>query len=91
MATKKVNFSQKGIEKLPNDKPVLYRIQTPSGGTNYTGIAQRGRVRERLQKHLDRIPGAKVKIEQFHSIREAAKKEENVIKRSQPRYNKKGK
>ena len=24
MATKKVNFNQKGIEKLPNDKPVLY-------------------------------------------------------------------
>jgi len=28
MATKKVNFNQKGIEKLPNDKPVLYKIQT---------------------------------------------------------------
>ena len=44
MATKKVNFNQKGIEKLPNDKPVLYKIQTQSGGTNYAGIAQKGRV-----------------------------------------------
>ncbi len=91
MATKKVNFNQKGIEKLPNDKPVLYKIQTLSGGTNYAGIAQKGGVRERLQKHLDKIPGAKVKIEQFHSIREAAKKEKTTIKRSQPKYNKKGK
>ncbi len=91
MATKKVNFNQRGIENLPSDKPVLYKIQTQSGGTNYAGIAQKGRVRERLQKHLGKIPGDKVQIEQFHSIRNAAKKEENVIKRSQPKYNKKGK
>jgi len=91
VATKKVNFNQKGIEKLLDNKPVLYKIQTQSGETNYAGIAQKGRVRERLQKHLDKIPGTQIKIEQFHSIREAAKKEENVIKRSQPRYNKKGK
>ena len=91
MATKKVNFNQKGIEKLPSDKPVLYKIQTQSGGTNYAGIAQKGRVQERLRKHLDEIPGDKVQIEQFHSISDAAKKEESVIKRSQPKYNKKGK
>ncbi|MFH1283797.1 MAG: hypothetical protein ABII27_09070 [bacterium] len=91
MATKKVNFNQKGIERLPKYRPVLYKIQTQSGGTNYAGIAQKGRVQERIQKHLDKIPGAKVKIEQFHSIDDAAKKEENVIKRSQPKYNKKGK
>lgn len=91
MATKKVNFNQNGIEKLPNDKPVLYKIQAQSGGTNYAGIAQKGRVQERIQKHLGEIPGTKVQIEQFHSIRDAAKKEKNVIKRSQPRYNKKGK
>ena len=91
MVTKKVNFNQRGLEKLPNDKPVLYKIQTQAGGTNYAGIAQKGRVRERLQKHLDKIPGDKVKIEQFHSIREAAKKERNVIRRNRPKYNKQGK
>jgi hypothetical protein len=48
MATKKVNFNQNNIEKLPNDKPVLYKIQTQSGGTNYAGIAQKGRIQERL-------------------------------------------
>lgn len=91
MGTKKVNFNQKGIENLPKDKPVLYKIQAGSGGTNYAGIAQKGRVQDRLQEHLGKIPGSKVQIEQFHSIREAAKKEANVIKRSQPKYNKKGK
>jgi len=41
IVTKKVNFNQKNIEKLPNDKPVLYKIQTQSGGTNYAGTAQK--------------------------------------------------
>ena len=44
MATKEVTFNQKGIEKLPNDKPVLYKIQTQSGGTNNPAFeAQHGR------------------------------------------------
>lgn len=91
MGIKTTNFNKTGINKLPNDKPVLYRIQTPSGRTNYAGVAKKGRVQERIEEHLDDVPGAKVKIEQFPSIREAEKKEENVIKRTQPRYNKQGK
>lgn len=42
MAKKTVNFNKTGIEKLPNNKPVVYKILTESGGNNYTGIAQRG-------------------------------------------------
>lgn len=91
MGIKTTNFNKTGINKLPNDKPVLYRIQTPSGRTNYAGVAKKGRVQERIEEHLDDVPGDKVKIEQFSSIREAEKKEENVIKRTQPRYNKQGK
>lgn len=58
MASKTVRFNSKGIEKLPNDKPVVYRIQTEGGKNNYTGVAQRGRVQERIKEHLaeDRIP-----------------------------------
>ena len=52
MANKNVNFNKTGIEKLPNDKPVVYKIKTQSGSNNYTGIAQRGRVQERLGEHL---------------------------------------
>ena len=90
MGRKKVNYNSKGIESLPNDKPVLYRIETASGNLNYIGIAKRGRVNERLSEHLDEIPGAKVNIEQFSSIKDAREKEQRVIKRNSPKYNKQG-
>ena len=93
MATKTVKFNKESIEKLPNDKPVVYKILTPQGNNNYTGVAKRGRVTERLQEHLpgskDYIPGAKVQIDQMPTIREAKKKEDRIIKRTKPRHNKK--
>ena len=91
MATKKVTFNKEGIKKLPNDKPVLYRIETANENINYAGVAKKGRVQERISEHLNEIPGAKVKIEQFSSIDAAEKKEKRVIKINQPKYNKKGK
>ena len=90
MGKKTTNFNKTGIDKLPNDKPGLYKIQTKSGSTNYAGIAKKGRVKARLSEHLGNIPGAKVQIEQFSSIRDAVKKESNVISRSKPKYNKSG-
>lgn len=93
MTRKTVKFHQNGAAKLPNDKPVVYKIQTEAGKTNYVGVAKRGRVQERIQEHLDagEIPGAKVQIEQMPSIQEAQKKEQNIISRTQPKYNEKGK
>ncbi len=90
MGRKTVNFNPTGISKLPNDKPVVYQIKTAGGKTNYAGIAKRGRVQDRLQEHLaaGKIPGAKVQIQQKSSIREAAKAEQGVIARSDPKYNK---
>ncbi|MFQ5488199.1 MAG: hypothetical protein ACE5ET_07145 [Gammaproteobacteria bacterium] len=74
---------------------MAYKIQTGSGANNYTGIAQRGRVQERLAEHLaggkDPVPGAKVQIEQMPNIAEARAKESRVISRSKPKYNKQGK
>jgi hypothetical protein len=95
MAKKTVSFNQKGIGKVPDDKPVVYRIFTGGGKTNYAGVAKRGRVQKRLEEHLpagkNPIPGAKVQIEQMPSIREAERKEAGVISRSKPPYNEKGK
>ena len=92
MAKKTVKFNQTGANQLPKDKPVVYKIQTPRGRTNYVGIAQRGRVAERIQEHLaeKRIPGAKVQIEQMPSIAEAREKEKNIIARTDPKYNRQG-
>ncbi|GBE04598.1 hypothetical protein BMS3Abin10_00214 [bacterium BMS3Abin10] len=91
MPKKTAKYSQDGIDDLPNDKPVLYRIKTQNGNTNYAGIAKRGRVRDRINEHLGEIPGTKVQIEQFSSIKDAQKKEVGVIKQSKPKYNDKGK
>jgi hypothetical protein len=95
MAKKTVQFGEAGIEKLPVDKPVVYKILTSGGTNNYTGVAKRGRVQERLQEHLpggkDPIPGTKVQIEQMAGISEAEAKEARIISRSKPRYNEKGK
>lgn len=93
MARKTVNFNQAGAGKLPNDKPVVYKIQTESGKTNYVGVAKRGRVQDRIQEHLadGKIPGTKVQVEQASSIQEAERKEQNIISRKQPKYNEQGK
>lgn len=89
-ATKTVKYSRQGIEKLPEDQPVLYRILDESGSMNYVGVAQKGYVGERLSEHLGKIPGVKVQIEQFATLAEAMKKEVNVIRRAKGRYGKEG-
>ena len=91
MRTKKVKFNKTGIENLPNNKPVVYKIITKGDRNNYTGIAQRGRVQDRIKEHLGNIPGTKIQIEQMNSISEAQKKETRIISRIQPKYNKQGK
>ena len=88
MGKKKVKYNKTEIEQLPNDKPVLYNIETEGGNPNYVGVAKRGRVRERIAEHLGVIPGATVTVERFSSIQDARKKEANVIRRKQPKYNK---
>ena len=92
MTKKSVPFNRTGIGTLPTNKPIVYKIETPGGKNNYTGVAKRGRAQERLQEHLpagkDPIPGAKIQIEQVSSIAEARKKEEAIIGREQPKYNK---
>jgi len=91
--TKTVKFNKSGVDKLPDDKPVTYKIKTNGGKTNYTGSAKKGRVKERIKEHLEsgNIPGAKVQIERHSSIRDAQKKESRSIKRTKPKYNKRGK
>jgi len=90
-----VQFNKSGINQLPDDKPVVYRIQTQDGKTNYVGVAHRGRVRERVADHLagarDAVPGSKVRIDQAERIGRARQTEARAISRSKPKYNKQGK
>lgn len=89
-------FTKEGIEDLAKDKPVVYKIENGKGNSIYTGSAKRGRVEERLKDHLpggkDSIPGGKrVMIEQKSSITDAQASEERIIRRAQPKHNKRGK
>ncbi len=87
MGTRKVSYNKTKVADLPDDKSVLFRIETKTGGLNYVGVVARGKVQSHLTELLGEIPGATVKIEQFDSIKDARKKQANIIKRSQPKYN----
>ncbi len=91
MARKTVPFNHEGISRLPRRSPVVYRIRSRSGVTDYVGSAKRGRVRDRLREHLaeGRIQGATVQIETKPGIAEARETEARVIARSKPKYNRK--
>ncbi len=91
MANKKADYNKTAVEKLADDKPVVYRIQTEGGKDNYVGVAKRGRVGLRIAEHLGEIPGTKVKIEQHASIQDAKASEARIIKRQRPKYNVRGK
>ena len=89
MATKTIKFTETGIKELPIDKPIVFKIQTEAGRTNYVGVAQRSRAQERLLEILaeGKIPGETVFVEQFSSIDDAKAKKQNIIDRTQPKYN----
>lgn len=96
MTKKTVRMRTDSIEKLPQDKPVVYKIKDRGGNNIYTGVAGKGNVHKRLQDHLpghrDAIPGAtKVQIDRQPSIGEAERKESHIISRSRPKYNQQGK
>lgn len=87
MATKTVRYNKTGIADLPNDSAVLYRILTATGGLNYIGVAARRKVIDTVMAHVGKIPGARVRIEQFATVAEARKKQSNVLKRGGTKYN----
>ena len=96
MAKKTVRLRTDSIERLPEDKPVVYKIKDREGENIYTGVAGKGNVQSRLKDHLPghrgAIPGAmKVQIDRQSSIREAERKESHIISRSRPKYNQHGK
>lgn len=93
---KKTDFNKESINNLPNTNPVVYKILNENNENIYTGVAKRGRVQDRLKEHLpegsDPVRGGKkVQIEQMSSINDAMKKESNIISRSKPKNNIKGK
>jgi len=89
-------FNKANIKKIPEEKPILYRLLNNAGNELYDGVAKRNRTQERLLEHLilkkEKIPGAtKIKFVQFSSIEEAKKAERRLIKKLEPKFNKQNK
>lgn len=89
----KGSLTKRNIDKIPANKPIIYKIKNLAGNNVYTGIAKKGRVPERLKEHLpggkDAIPGAKTfSIKQKLSTESAEREEKRIIKDENPKYNK---
>jgi len=85
-------FTNKNIENIQKNKPIIYKIKNSKGTNIYTGTAKYGRVIDRLKEHLsegpDPIKGAKYfQIKQTNSIKNAQKEEQGIIKREKPKFN----
>ena len=90
------NLNKTNIQNAPNNKPAVYKITDKKGKNIYTGVAQRGRVQDRLAEHMrggtDSIPGASAfAIKQKGSINSAKVEEKQIIKSQQPKINKQNK
>ncbi len=88
----KGSFTKRNIDKIPADKPIIYKIKNSAGKNVYTGIAKKSRVLKRLEEHLpgskDAIPGAETfSIKQKLSIESAKREEKRIIKDENPKYN----
>jgi len=86
------NFNKSSIDRIPDDKSMVYKIKSASGKNLYTGIAGRHRGQERLLEHLnilkEKIPGG-TKFQTLHVANKdiAEKIEKQIIKKENPEYN----
>ncbi|MBI5152017.1 GIY-YIG nuclease family protein [Candidatus Peregrinibacteria bacterium] len=90
--TKATKFNKTNIDKIPDDKSIVYRLRNQAGKELYTGIAKRYRGKERLLEHInlksERIKGAvKVKVLQVPNIEKAEKIEKKLIEQLRPKFN----
>ena len=79
-------FTKTNINKMPNDKTVIYKIKNGKGENLYTGIAGRHRGQDRLTEHKDvkkeKIPGGtKFQIAQVKNKNVAKSIEKQIIKK----------
>ena len=89
-------FTKANINKIPNNKAIIYKIKNAKGDNIYTGIAGRGRGQDRLTEHKDivkeKIPGgSKFQITQVKNKDIARKIEKQIIKKEQPKFNEQNK
>ena len=89
---KTVALTEDGIECLPKNKSLVYKIKDKKGQNLFTGVAIRGRVVARIKEHLPggSAPirgGIKVQIQQRKTLASALKFASKIIDKDAPRYN----
>jgi len=89
-------FIQKNIERVPENKSIVYKIKNSTGKNLYTGIAGRNRGQDRLLEHKElkreKIPGGtKFQFVQVKNKDRAEKIEKQIIKKEQPKFNEQNK
>ena len=89
-------FTKTNIDKVPENKAIIYKIKNNTGENLYTGIAGRNRGQDRLDEHKDipkeKIPGGtKFQYTQVKNKDIARRIEKQIIKKEQPKYNEQNK
>lgn len=85
-------FTKTNIEKVPENKAIVYKIKNPAGTNLYTGIAGRGRGQDRLEEHKylkrEKIPGGtRFQFAQVKNKDRAELIEKQIIKKERPKFN----
>lgn len=86
-------FTKENIVKVPKGRSIVYKIKNAKGDNLYTGIAERGRVQDRLTEHKkidnEKIPsGTRFQFTQVKNKDRARALEKQIIKKEQPKFNK---
>jgi len=87
------NFNPKNIQKISEDKPIVYEILNRGGENIYSGSSKRGQGQDRLRDHLpagsDPIPGGShFRIKPMPSVDGARREEKRIIEKEKPKHNK---
>jgi len=93
MATKKFSstrtITQKNLEKVPGNKPGVYRIKNTSGDILYVGKAKGGRLDDRIAEHKGQFKdGTKFQYRTTVSKEAAERLERKEIRTYHPPRNK---
>ena len=89
-------FTKTNIEKVPENKAIIYKIKNSGGENLYTGVAGRGRTQDRLSEHKElkneKIPGGtKFQFTQTKTKERAEQIEKQIIRKEQPKFNEQNK
>ena len=92
LRSKTVALTEDGINQLPKNKTIVYKIKDKNGDNIYTAIAKRGKVISSLRDHLPiggnpKAGGIKVQIHQKKTLASAMRAESKLINDDKPKYN----